>query len=292
VLPDSKSARMWWSRSIGLSICGMPYATAPDSARIYYEAAGSGDPLLLIHGQASDSHAWDPVRDDFAARHRVIVYDHRGTGESDRPAHTPYTTRGFAADAVAILDHMGVERAHAYGTSMGGRITQWLGIDHGSRMGALVLGCTTPGDIWGVARSAEVDAAFREKDPARRIELLFGEMFTPAFAQREPALARRTRANMIGRSLPTELLAMHYQCSQGHDAWAELPRIKNPVLVIHGSEDRVNPTANAQLLVERIPGAELHLVEGARHGYQIECRAEATPVVLDFLARHPITGRQ
>jgi pimeloyl-ACP methyl ester carboxylesterase len=266
----------------------MPNATAKDGIRIYYEAAGEGDPLLLIHGQASNRHAWDHLRDDFATRHQVIVYDHRGTGDSDRPTDRPYTTRGFAADAVAILDHMGIERTHAYGTSMGGRITQWLGIDHGSRMGALVLGCTTPGDTWGVPRPPEADAALREKDPTRRVELLYQEVYTPAFAEREPALAGLMRADMLGRMLPPELLAMHYQCSQGHDAWADLPRITNPVLVIHGSEDRVNPTANAQLLVDRIPGAELCLIEGARHGYQVEFRAEATPAVLDFLARHPI----
>ncbi len=95
---------------------------------------------------------------------------------------------------------------------------------------------------------------------------------------------------MLARALPSELLVLHYRCSQGHDAWDSLPRISSPTLIVHGTEDRLNPTANAHLLAVRIPGSELHLVNGARHGYHIEFRAQATPLVLDFLGRHPIGG--
>jgi pimeloyl-ACP methyl ester carboxylesterase len=123
----------------------MPYAIALDGVRIYYEFEGTGEPLLLIAGQANDHHLWDLVRSDFARRYQIIVYDLRGTGLSDKPEQPPYTTRGFANDAIAILDAIGLKRAHAYGVSMGGAIAQWLGIDHGDRLGALVLGCITAG---------------------------------------------------------------------------------------------------------------------------------------------------
>jgi pimeloyl-ACP methyl ester carboxylesterase len=104
----------------------MPYATASDGTRLSYEVLGAGPPLLLVSGQASDRTVWDSVRGDFAARHQVIVFDHRGTGDSDKP-EAPYSTRGFAGDAIAVLDAAGIGRAHAYGISMGGRICQWLG---------------------------------------------------------------------------------------------------------------------------------------------------------------------
>ena len=81
---------------------------------------------------------------------------------------------------------------------------------------------------------------------------------------------------------------LHYLASEGHDAWDLLPTIKAPTLVIHGSEDVVNPTANAPLLVSRIPNAELYIVEGGRHGYFLEFREEASRVVNEFLARHPL----
>lgn len=102
----------------------MPFATASDGIRLYYEEIGQGEPLLLINGQGGDHTGWDGVRDDFAGRYHVIVFDHRGTGQSDKPTEPPYSTRGFAQDVISILDHLNIPRAHAYGISMGGRICQ------------------------------------------------------------------------------------------------------------------------------------------------------------------------
>ena len=119
----------------------MAFVTVPDGTHLYYEEVGAGEPLLLISGQGQDHTFWSGVRDDFADHYRVIVYDHRGTGQSDKPDAPPYSTRGFAQDAVALLDHLGVARVHTYGHSMGGRICQWLGIDHGL---VLVRWCLAP----------------------------------------------------------------------------------------------------------------------------------------------------
>jgi len=266
----------------------MPFAPV-NGTSLYFEVHGEGEPLLLIMGQGSDHHGWDPVRADFASKHRVIVFDHRGTGESDKPREPAYSTRGFARDVVGLLDHLGIARAHAYGISMGGRICQWLGIDHGSRIGGLVLGCTTPGNTHGVARSVEVDAhmANRPTDPDERAAFLAEQMVSPAYlaAHSEYLETLRERAR---NPIPPFAQKMHYLASEGHDTWAELPNISVPTLVIHGTEDGINPTANAPLLAKRIPGAELRMIEGGRHGYFIEFRDEATPAVLDFLARHPL----
>jgi len=111
---------------------------------IHYDVVGDGEPLLLLAGQANSRRWWDPVRADFAARHRTIALDALGTGESTPPRGAEYSTRRFAADAVAVLDAAGIGRAHVYGTSMGGKVAQWLAIDHPDRIGALVLGCTWP----------------------------------------------------------------------------------------------------------------------------------------------------
>ena len=89
--------------------------------------------------------------------------------------------------------------------------------------------------------------------------------------------------------LPEYARLLHYQASSGHDAWDLLPTIRNPTLVIHGSEDQLNPTANAYLLAEHIPGAELYMIEGGRHFYPQEFREEAGRVVREFLARHPLS---
>ncbi len=89
--------------------------------------------------------------------------------------------------------------------------------------------------------------------------------------------------------LPEYARILHYQASEGHDSWDLLPTISTPTLVIHGSEDQMNPTANAFLLAERIPGAELYIIKGGRHGYTLEFREEASRVVNSFLARHPLS---
>ena len=89
-------------------------------------------------------------------------------------------------------------------------------------------------------------------------------------------------------SPPADVQRLHRQASEGYDSWDLLPTIKAPTLVIHGSEDRVAPPANAYLLAERIPHAELYIVNGGRHGYFVEFREEASRVVNEFLARHPL----
>jgi 3-oxoadipate enol-lactonase len=265
----------------------MPYATAVDGARIYYETAGAGEPLLLISGQAGDHRDWDTMRPDFAERFQTFSFDHRGTGRSDKPTG-PYSTRLFAADAIAVLDTAGIDRAHAYGTSMGGRIGQWLGAEHADRLGALVLGCTTPGDAHGIARTAEDNAIFRaEPTPANAVAKLLLS-FTQAWIDAHPELVEEFN-NPPPDLVPPFARELHYLASQQHDAWAVLPTIAVPTLVIHGGDDPVNPTANAYLLADRIPGATLHIVEHGRHSYGTEFRAEASGVVLDFLSRHPLS---
>jgi pimeloyl-ACP methyl ester carboxylesterase len=266
----------------------MPFVKL-DDVSLYYEDTGAGEPLFLISGQGSDHQSWDPVRDDFAARHRVITFDHRGTGQSDKPNEPAYTTRGFADDAVALLDHLGIARAHAYGISMGGRICQWLGIDHPSRVASLVLGCTTPGNAHGIRRPPEVDAlmANRPADPDEAAAFLMAQMVSPKWSDANPDYVATVRERARHR-IPTFAQKLHYAASEGHDTWDLLPTITAPVLVIHGTEDNINPSANGPLLADRIPGAELLMIEGGRHGFFIEFADQATPAVLDFIARHPL----
>ncbi len=83
----------------------MPFVTVQDGTRLYHEESGEGEPLLLVPGQGQDHTSWNGIRSDFTRRFRVIVYDPRGTGQSDKPSAPPYSTHGFAQDAIALLDH-------------------------------------------------------------------------------------------------------------------------------------------------------------------------------------------
>lgn len=259
----------------------MPFALAEDGVRLYYEVSGAGEPLLMIAGQASDHHLWNLVRGDFK-RYQVVVYDQRGTGQSDRPEQPAYSTRGFARDAVAILDHLGLPRAHIYGVSMGGGVGQWLGIDHPDRIGGLVLACSTPGKVHGVRRSAEIGALLAQPDQFKVLDTFFSRRWAlPRFF-----LSMRESGK---HPMPEYAERLHARASEEHDTWDRLPEITAPTLILHGSDDQVTPAANASLLAERIPGAELYLVWRGRHMFFIEFRAEVNRVVKKFLARHPLT---
>lgn len=257
----------------------MPYASAPDGTALFYETHGDGEPLLLLSGQANDHHWWDSVRDGFAARFTTVVMDSRGTGRSDRPDTDTYSTPGFARDALAVLDHAGFDRAHVYGTSMGGRIAQWLAADHPGRVGRLVLGCTSPGARHGVERGPGVVRALTDPDPAAARRALLELMYTPGW------LARHTGPfHTLGDpSMPDHARRRHLLASARHDAWEALPRIAAPTLVVHGTDDVFNPAANAPLLADRVPNARLHMLAGARHAYFEEFAHLATPLVREFL---------
>ncbi|MFC1437161.1 alpha/beta fold hydrolase [Streptacidiphilus sp. N1-10] len=256
----------------------MRKAITRDGAAVAYQTAGRGTPLLLLAGQANTHHWWDGVREDFEDGYRTITLDWLGTGASDKPDR-PYSTRGFAADAVAVLDDLGVERAHVYGTSMGGRVAQWLAADHPDRVGALVLGCTSPGGAHGVERDNTVRRSLAQPDREAARQALLDLMYTPAWTAAHPG----PQQTLGDPELPGFARRRHLAASAEHDAWDALPGITAPTLVIHGTDDRFNPAANAPLLAERIRGAALHLISGARHAYFEEFRALASPAVLTFL---------
>lgn len=259
----------------------MPYARTADDVALYYEVHGRGEnTLVLLAGQANTHHWWDATRPDFDPAFRTVTFDYRGTGLSDKPETNSYSTRRFATDALSVLDHMGVDQAHVYGTSMGGRVAQWIGADHPERVGRLVLGCTSPGAPHGVERSEEVRRSLARPDAAAVRSALLELMYSPEWLATHPG----PYTTLGDPAMPAHARRGHLIASARHDSWDVLPRITAPTLVVHGTEDVFNPTANASLLAERIPNARLHLIPGARHAYFEECRALAGPLVLDFLA--------
>ncbi|MER5301591.1 alpha/beta fold hydrolase [Streptomyces lasiicapitis] len=261
----------------------MPHAQAPDGTALHYQLQGSGEPLVLLSGQSNSMRWWDPVVGDFAAAYTVVTVDWRGVGESGRPDTDTYSTRGFADDVAAVLDHAGIGRAHVYGTSMGGRVAQWLAAEYPERVERLVLGCTSPGAPHGVERGPEVRRALAQGDPGAARRALMELMYTPGWIAAQEA-AGRTEFHTLGDpSMPAYARRRHLRASARHDAWDALPRIAAPTLVVHGGDDTFNPAANAPLLAGRIPDARAQLVPGARHAYFEEFADVATPLVLKFL---------
>lgn len=268
----------------------MPYARSSDGTMIGYDVAGTGEPLVLLAGQANARTWWDPIRAGLATSHRTIALDAAGTGTSEDPRDGTYSTRRFATDVVAVLDALAITRAHVYGTSMGGKVAQWLATDHPHRLGALALGCTSTGGPHAlvatpdVLRTLAVPPAEPRTPPDAANAALLDLMFTPAYVR-----AHGGPYHVLGDpSMSQAARRGHRRASASHDAWAALPAITAPTLVLHGTADLFSPPGNAERLAARIPGAEVLLIEGARHAYFEEFEAEATPAVLDFLGDHPL----
>ncbi|MFI7082605.1 alpha/beta fold hydrolase [Streptomyces anulatus] len=256
----------------------------PDGIGIAYQVRGerAAAPLLLLAGQSNNHHWWDSVRENFHGDRSTMTFDYRGTGASDKP-DLPYSTELFALDAIAVLDALGVERADVYGTSMGGRVAQQLAARHPDRVRALVLGCTSPGGPHAVERTNDVRRSLAQTQPGAARHALLELMYTPGWLAANPGPYR----TLGDPRMPAHARRRHLVAGNQHDAWQLLPGIGAPTLVVHGADDLLNPAANAPLLADRIPGARLHLIPGARHAYFEENRAVASPLVLDFLTTVP-----
>ncbi|HYM27597.1 MAG TPA: alpha/beta hydrolase [Steroidobacteraceae bacterium] len=254
----------------------MPLADAA-GARIWYETAGAGTPLLLIAGFGSNTTVYWANMPALARRFRVIAMDPRGSGRSDVPAG-PYTMAMLADDAAAVLDAAGAPTAHVLGTSFGGMIAQHVALRHPARVRRLALGCTTPGGAAHVLpppdRIARFLAAAEIADPAEAVRSLYPLHYSDAFsAAHDAEIVERARATAALRST-AEGRAGQLAAVQAHDTLAELPRITAPTLVLHGSDDGIVPAENGRILASVIAGARLRMYEGARHLFFVEC-AEA-----------------
>ena len=135
----------------------MPTAKAGD-INLYYEVHGEGQPLLLIMGYGSNSGHWFVILPHLVSRFKVIIFDNRGTGRSDKP-DIPYTAEMMTGDIIGLLDAIGIGAAHVFGVSMGGMIAQELALRHPGRVKKLILGCTSCGGPHSV-RSSPESAAF------------------------------------------------------------------------------------------------------------------------------------
>ncbi|MDF8264804.1 alpha/beta fold hydrolase [Luteipulveratus flavus] len=239
--------------------------------------ATDAPPLLLLPGQASSHTWWDDLRNGLRPAYRTITFDYRGTGDTQAD-EAGWSTALLADDAAAVLAACGVERAHVYATSMGGRVAQELALRHPDLVDRLVLACTSPGGAGAQERDADVRRRLASPDPAARDAALLDLMYTPARA-RSGAPSR-----LLGDpTMTARARQLHLRASAGHDAWDRLPQITAPTLVLHGSDDLMAPASNAHAIAGRIPGARAEITEGGRHGFFDEFSATVTPRVAAFV---------
>jgi 3-oxoadipate enol-lactonase len=253
--------------------------------RVAYEVHGKGDPLLFVHGLAYDRRGWGPLPGLLADDFRVILFDNRGVGESDIPPG-PYSIAEMAADAVAVLDAAGAGRANVLGVSLGGFIAQELALSHPERVHKLVLVSTAPGGPNMVPMPAETLEAmgrFPTMEREAGLRLMVENSMGERGVRERPELVDEIYAYRLERAPSVEAWRAQAIAGAAFDVYDRLPGIGAPTLVVQGGADVVIDPGNAELLAERIPGAQLHVVPDRGHMLVWEEGELLAPVVREFL---------
>ena len=264
----------------------MPKADLGD-LQIYYEAHGEGPPVLLVPGLGGIGAYWQPNIPAFSAKHRVIIHDHRGTGQSTR-SKIEYSVDQMTDDLVRLMDHMQIDRAHLVGHSTGGAIGQTLAVTRPERLASLVIYSS-----W-----TRADPFFKRIFEARRTLLTTAGaaayvrstaafLYPDWWINRNAALLEEREKITIPSFPAPEIVASRIDAIVAFDRTADLARIKAPTLVICAKDDFLTPPYFSEELARRIPGAELQLLDKGGH-----CASDATPdafnaAVLGFLQQHP-----
>jgi len=251
---------------------------------LYYEIAGQGDPVVFIHGLGSSARDWEYQVPFFAPRYRVVVFDVRGHGRSDKPPG-PYSVPLFAQDAAALIRALEAAPAHVVGISMGGMIALQLAVDEPALVRSLVVVNSGPElvvrtfrerlmilqrflivRLLGMRKMGEVlsQRLFPRPDQAP-----LRQMFVERWAENDPRAYREAMRALVGWSVADRL-----------------GDIRCPTLVIASDQD-YTPVSAKEAYVARMPNARLVVIPDAHHAVTVERPEEFNQALLDFLAQQP-----
>ena len=258
-------------------------ATCNDIEVAWFEV-GRGEPLVLVHGLGDDHRAWRRSLPDLALRHRVILYDLRGHGQTSL-GEPDGTLRQLGDDLVALMDAIAVDRADVAGVSLGGTIAMRVGIDHPHRIRRLALVATSS----RVGRSAadwyrQRLEMVERKDPLLRqtLDRDTADVYAEASAELEEGLMIRRQSTADPRGYGNACAAMAGLNAAPLDP--ELHAITAPTLVVASEKDRHCPPRAAEIIASGIGGSRLETLPDAGHAIPVEKPRELASLINSFLA--------
>jgi 3-oxoadipate enol-lactonase len=268
---------------------------------LWYEITGDGEPVVQIHGAGFGHFNFGPATPALAEHFKVIDYDMRGYGQSDRPVQH-YDMEVWADDVAGLLDALDIPEAHVHGTSMGGMIAIVFAGKYPERTTSVVINCAAAklGMSGRLVFKNWIDIAELDPDgPGSRIlaELIAWQALSKSFLETpEGVAAIDTIQEILRDSNRLEVFTAACEAMRDMDITDWLPRITSPALVLGGDEDLMTPWdqgpngAGQQAIVDGIRDAEKHVIRGSNHSTLFDNTAEHVRVVIDFFERH--AGRQ
>jgi pimeloyl-ACP methyl ester carboxylesterase len=256
-----------------------------NGTRLYYEVAGSGEPVVLVHAFTLDTRMWDDQFEALARDFRVIRYDARGFGKSAAPnPGEPYSN---AEDLAALLEQLDARRAHVVGLSMGGRFALDYAVTYPDGLRSLVvIDGVIGGWQWSrewIAAYAPIVEAGRRRDVAQAKSLWLGlSLFAPARAQ-APVGARLKQ--MVDDYSGWHFVNQNPERAVSPPAVGRLGTIRAPTLVVVGELDLPDFQRMSERLERDIPGARRATLPGAGHFANMEAPDGVTRALREFLLR-------
>lgn len=255
---------------------------------LYYEVQGQGEPLVLIMGSFGPLETWVLQIRAFQPYYKTVVFDNRGIGRTDK-SPTLYSIATMAQDTVGLLDHLGIDKAHVLGMSLGGPVAQEVAISYPHRVKKLILVCSIAASE-GRYLHPEMRKALNIKGESQQIDLknvdfLQVMKITVALAFNNQSLrdSLLAQAESWFRQFDIEGFVRQWDALSGYNALDRLPTIKAPTLVLTGTDDRIVDPYCSEVIARLIPGSRLVKVEGGSHAFFMEMSDRFNAEVLKFL---------
>jgi aminoacrylate hydrolase len=250
---------------------------------LYYEEHGSGEPLLLVPGLGGVGASFFKQIPELARHYRVIVHDHRGCGQSDRPSMR-YSVEQMTQDVLRLIDALKIERAHLVGHSTGGAIGQILAAEHPHRLKKLVLSSTwTHADAFFTRIFEARHALLKHSGPMSYLRATSAVLYPAWWVSQNETLVAEQERQQAASFPPIEVVLSRIEAIMRFDRREQLARIRTPTLVSVAADDMVTPLYFSQALAKAIPGAKLKVFERGGHLLYHVIDEDYTRAVLDFV---------
>ena len=261
----------------------MPYIDS-NGIKIYYEVYGEGKPVVLISGLGSTLESWATQVPIYSKKFKVVVFDNRGIGKSDKPDE-PYTIEQMADDTIGILDQLKIKKAHFVGKSMGGMITQWIGIKYPERVNKLVIGCSSASrdEVGNEILNLGREIATKIGPKAGWLTALFLGYNREYIEDNFESIMNNLNSIPEDKTAIKGYLNQSYGC-ENHNTTELLQKIKAKTLIIYGERDFITSSRRSRELGKLIPDSISKEFSGVGHGFWREKQKEVDKLVLDFLS--------